>query len=125
MTDEQTFGPIVYGSLTARDPSCVTKTLWTETGEWVAAEDFNRLKSLLERLQGRLLTEREVELGLIELDIENPAYPPGEKRRYSVKGWEHWQSVNRLLLIHSEEWLQIHRCPPDVACAHCNPVNRP
>ena len=23
--------------------------------------------------------------------------------------------------VHSEEWLRIHRCPPDVECAHCNP----
>jgi hypothetical protein len=48
LTSNQQFGPVVYGTLTARDRADVTRTLWTETGEWVAVEDFNRLQAMLE-----------------------------------------------------------------------------
>lgn len=48
---ERVFGPVVYGTLTARDPDNVTKTLWTETGKWVSAEEFERLRALVEKWQ--------------------------------------------------------------------------
>ncbi len=41
---EQVYGPVIYGTMTARNPNDVTQVLWVETGSWVAKEDFNRLR---------------------------------------------------------------------------------
>lgn len=34
----------VFGTLTTRNPENVRESLWTETGRWVAAEDYERLQ---------------------------------------------------------------------------------
>ena len=72
-------------------------TFWSDNKNVLALiAEIERSWAEIEKLKGRadepretqLLTTRECELGLIELDIANPAYPPGDQRRYSVKGKE-------------------------------------
>lgn len=41
--------PVVYGTLTARNPDDVTQTRWTETGRWVAAEDYEQVLAALQK----------------------------------------------------------------------------
>jgi hypothetical protein len=45
---------VIYGALSALDPTDVTRNLWTRTGGWVDADTYWRLRALLREAHKRL-----------------------------------------------------------------------
>lgn len=70
--ESRTSKTVVYGSLTARDPDDVTRTLFTETGRWVAAEDYERVLAHLEEWQRQCTGKH----GSQQKCVDRPAVEP-------------------------------------------------